>query len=131
RLWNHELPGLNNQFKSHEIITSSLGYCHQTDTRSGYSHQRRCGTMIIYPKGFEVHKQFIDKEGRFCGIIFSVSQFKKILLINIYAPLIEKEITEFWKKISQIIETNRSPDISVIIGGDFNAVNDLNMDRWN
>ena len=69
-----------------------------------------------------------DKEGRFLCI--KVEIYKKIFVIaNIYAPNNEKEHVDFFNGVYSILQEFNDEGHTCIIGGDFNFIQDLVMDR--
>ena len=91
------------------------------------------GCIILY-KQAKVHviKEIKDTDGRFCGIIFYINECP-ILVMNIYAPNEPKDNCKFFRKIRNYLQELQEEFIGldVIIGGDFNFVENEDLDRSN
>ena len=97
---------------------SSLFFSH------GTSNSR--GTCILFRKldHFQIKKQFHDTRGRF--IILDIVAFESVLtLINIYAPNSDDPL--FFENI--LIQLEQFDCQSIIWGGDFNCVLNVNSDK--
>jgi exonuclease III len=99
-----------------------------------YSHGTSSsgGVMTIMPKKLVeyIDKDLSDDEGRRLTIKMTINNVK-YAIINIYAPTQGhySEQVKFYKNLSSHIE--QLHDYYIIIGGDFNAVMNPKMDRYN
>ena len=95
---------------------------------SGNSTAAR-GTAILLNKTFEykIHNTIIDKNGRYTIIDIEITLIGRITISSIYAPneQIEIFIDEIFEKINTI------NNVFHIIGGDWNMIQDLNLDTYN
>lgn len=92
---------------------------------SAYSSSQR-GICILIRKNLNItiHKQLSDREGRWVAI--SIDLFgSRCSLINIYAPNIDSP--DFFADICNVVK--QMGNTYVIIGGDFNQVRDLALDK--
>ena len=93
----------------------------------GQSNAR--GTAILFNNNFEytILNEHKDEEGNF--LILEINIFKKydILLINLYGP--NNDNPNFFQSISDIISNFHGE--FVIMAGDFNLVQDTNLDYYN
>ena len=89
------------------------------------------GTAILLNKTFEykIHNTIIDKNGRYtCTIIdIEITLIGRITISSIYAPneQIEIFIDEIFEKLNTI------NNVFHIIGGDWNMIQDFNLDTYN
>ena len=87
------------------------------------------GVAILIKAGFDcsIHQQILDPMGRYI-IVKAVMQDKTYVLINIYAPNKDKDLTNFFKNLYAILQKeNLESEENIIIGGDFNCP--LNPER--
>ena len=68
-----------------------------------------------------IHK---DKEGRILSLNFSIEK-QNYQIINIYAPTRNSEKPKFYKTLKNYIDSKQN----LILGGDFNLVEDTLLDR--
>lgn len=88
------------------------------------------GVCIILRKtpDFKLLDSIKDIMGRF--LLVKVEIQKKVYVIcNIYAPNNEKDQVEFFKKVELTIQDNVENGEILIIGGDFNLIQNLDLDR--
>ena len=87
------------------------------------------GTAILLNKTFEykIHDTITDINGRYTIIDIEITLIGRITLGSIYAPndQIEAFIEELFDKINTI------NNVFHIIGGDWNMIQDFNMDTYN
>ena len=95
---------------------------------SGNSTTAR-GTAILFNKTFEykIHNTIIDKNGRYTILDIEIALIGRITIGSIYAPNenIEPFIDDLFEKINNI------NNVFHIIGGDWNMIQDFNMDTYN
>ena len=65
-----------------------------------------------------------DEEGRILSLDFSLEK-QNFEIINIYAPTKNSENSKFYKHLKKYINTKQN----IILGGDFNMVEDILLDR--
>uniref|UniRef100_A0A8C6SJ26 Endonuclease/exonuclease/phosphatase domain-containing protein n=1 Tax=Neogobius melanostomus TaxID=47308 RepID=A0A8C6SJ26_9GOBI len=68
----------------------------------------------------------IDKDGRYV-IISGLLEHKKVTLANIYAP--NSGQIKFLSNLAIVLAQNKHKNNPILIGGDFNLVNDAIFDR--
>ncbi len=110
--------------KLESYIQAEWGYKIYCASYSGNSR----GVAILFRNTFPytIHQSISDPEGRF--IILSVTiRGEKLILVNLYGPNEDKP--EFFKCVQSKIDSLSG--VSVIIGGDFNVVQDYNLDTMN
>ena len=94
----------------------------------GTSHSK--GTLILVKQGFDcvIRGTHRDDSGTFI-MLDALIQDVPFLLVNIYSPTKSAEQTQFFDKIADLIEEQMSQaEYKVIIGGDFNATFDPELD---
>ena len=100
----------------------------QWGNKCWYSHGTNLakGVAIVFVKSLEysVHNVIIDTNGRYL-LLYCTIEGKKILLSNVYAPNVDDEI--FFHSWS--VEVKRFTPEFYILGGDFNLVMDLEIDK--
>ena len=89
--------------------------------------------VMLFKKNsdFQVQNVSEDHEGRFL-LINGKSGDKDVTLCNIYAPSGPQHLKErrvFFEKLREVISAFKLEDSAVIMGGDFNCVTDINLDR--
>ena len=72
----------------------------------------------------ETHTMLKDEESRILSLNFSL-EWKNYQIINIYAPTKNSEKSKFYKHLKNYVNTKQN----LILGGDFNMVEDLLLDR--
>ena len=84
------------------------------------------GVAILIKKDFNINISTIlqNKEGRILSLNFSIEK-QNYQIINIYAPTRNSEKTKFYKTLKNYI----NPKQNQILGGDFNMVEDILLDR--
>uniref|UniRef100_H3A3P4 exodeoxyribonuclease III n=1 Tax=Latimeria chalumnae TaxID=7897 RepID=H3A3P4_LATCH len=94
-------------------------------TESSFSNKAR-GVAILIKKNipFKELKIIRGGEGRLIMILIEIKS-KKLLLVNIYAP-VEGDPQFFYRLNTKLQQFGNVP---IIIGGDFNEVLDLQLDR--
>ena len=87
------------------------------------------GTAILINNNFEhrIIDSLQDKDGNFVTLEINICNKYDFLLINLYGP--NRDCPEFFQSISNIIP-NYNGDF-VVIAGDFNLVQDPNLDYYN
>jgi exonuclease III len=94
----------------------------------GTTHSR--GVLILFNEHLDVkvEKTHIAEDGRRILVNLTIND-KPLTLVNIYAPTIHKVKEDFFKKTYHWIKRNAKYEI--IIGGDFNCVQDKHKDTQN
>lgn len=94
---------------------------------SSFSSNQR-GVAILFNNNFEfvIHKSNKDENGNLLGIDITI-EGTKTTLINLYGPNTDSPL--FFDKVSNILNTYENR--ATIIAGDFNLVQDFNMDTSN
>ena len=84
------------------------------------------GVAILIKKDLNVNFSTIrkDKEGRVLSLHFSIEK-QNYQIINIYAPARNSEKPKFYKTLKNYIDSKQN----LILGGDFNMVEDILLDR--
>ena len=80
---------------------------------------------------FEVHKISEDENGRFL-LVNGTKDDKNVTLCNIYAPSGPQNLKErklFFENLKDSISEFQSDNSKLILGGDFNCVTDVDLDR--
>ena len=86
----------------------------------------KCGVAILFSKNCNINilKSLTDNEGRMLGANIQKDN-TQVQLINIYSPNKPQERPQFFLNISKLFD----PKLNIILGGDFNMVQNINMDR--
>ena len=88
------------------------------------------GVAILFPKHLEytINNRYADQEGRFLLLDITVQE-EPMILCNIYAPTKDKqpEQIDFITFVENILQDYK--DNNIIIGGDFNAYLNPNLDK--
>ena len=94
----------------------------------GSKHSK--GTMLMFKNGLDLElvNQWVDRDGRYI-IVKTVIQGEPFTLINIYAPntMTEKQI--FFNKVKRLLETLDINNNNIIVGGDWNTIQDGSLDK--
>ena len=87
------------------------------------------GVAILFNNSFQfqLHEKITDTEGRFIIMCLTIND-RKITLMNVYGP--NQDDPVFFELLKRKLET-RNDDENIIIGGDFNVVQDYNLDTLN
>ena len=85
----------------------------------GSSHSRGVLILVREQLDFKLLSSKVDDQGRYI-LVHAMIQDTPFLLINIYAPNKCVEQSEFFKSISNEINTCVTLDCSIVLGGDFN-----------
>ena len=114
--------------ETHSVKHNEKVWNTQFSSKIWFSHgttQSR-GVAILFSKQLEytVHNVITDENGRYI-ILYCTILKKKILLCNLYAPNVDDPI--FFQSLFDDIK-RFSPD-HMVIGGDFNLVMDLDIDK--
>lgn len=90
------------------------------------SHGKKRGVAVLINRAlaFSTEKVVQDKLGRFVMVVGSVGELE-FSILNVYAP--NEHDPNFFKELANIITDNSRG--MLIVGGDFNAVQDGKMDR--
>ena len=88
---------------------------------------------ILFKKNFvfQVNKIYEDQKGRFL-LVNGTKDDKEVTFCNIYAPSGPQSLqdrTMFFGKLHEAISTFKPDNSAVILGGDFNCITDVNLDR--
>ena len=90
-----------------------------------------CGVAILFRKGVDcvIHSKILDPLGRYI-ILKAAIKDKIYILINIYAPNKDKDITRFFNNLLTTLQ-NESLDEeeNIIVGGDFNCPLNTLLDK--
>ena len=86
------------------------------------------GILVGPELSFETKEYNNIIDGRMQSLKICIKD-KDILLLNIYAPNIAKDNLSFLLKIEEFVTMNDSE--TMIVGGDFNTIIDINMDKKN
>ena len=94
---------------------------------SSYSGNSR-GTAILFNNTFQfiIHKEIYDSEGRFIILDVTINDVR-LTLVNLYGPNLDESVF-FTMVKTKLGEFNNS---KIIIGGDFNVVQDYALDTFN
>ena len=93
----------------------------------GSSHSRGVLILVRERLDFKLLSSKVDDQGRYI-LVHAMIQDTPFLLINIYAPNKCVEQSEFFKCISNEINTCVTLDCSIVLGGDFNVIFDPELD---
>ena len=102
--------------------------------RQDYSHESNHSKgvleLIRETLQFELKSVKKNTQGRFV-IVEALVQECPVLLINIYAPNKTNEATDFYENLrSTLLESDYDQDYKIVIGGDFNAPLNFQLDRY-
>ena len=87
----------------------------------GPNHSKGVLVSIRQTLQFELKSVKKETQGRFV-IVEALVQKYPVLLINIYAPNKINEATDFYENLrSTLLESDYDQDYKIVIGGDFNA----------
>jgi len=90
----------------------------------GSDHGRGVG-ILLHPKlDCEIVRFAHDWEGRSVVVDVDIDSYQ-FRLVNVYCPNVEKEREEFIEDLESVVNTPRK----VILGGDFNFVEDTKLDK--
>ena len=94
----------------------------------GSAHSRGVAILIRHTLDFKVISVKSDEEGRFILLEANI-QDCSFLLVNIYTPNITTQQSEFFHKISNMINSEEHfKQCKILLGGDFNLTRDLSLD---
>ena len=89
------------------------------------------GVAVLFKRGvdYKIHSKLLDPEGRYI-ILKAEIQEKPVVLINVYAPNKNTELTLFFTNLLNLLQ-NESLDSqeNIIIGGDWNCPLDPALDK--
>ena len=122
--------------ESHSTIKDENEWRHEWGGDIFYSHggHNSRGTMVLIKAGldFKLEQLKNDQEGRLIMIKCTI-QGTTFQLINIYAPNTPNARLNFFKNLNTEIVRSRNADTqysqNTIIGGDFNTIQDIKLDR--
>ena len=92
------------------------------------SNRGRGVAILFNPKSklnFQISKHTCDTEGRFLSVCVTIES-TSVQLVNIYAPNIPGERISFFNNIFKYTQLG----LPTLVGGDFNCVEDVNLDKW-
>lgn len=96
-----------------------------------HGSNRSCGVSILVEESleFDLQRKIADESGR-CIVLNATVQGSNYILGNIYAPNKVREQCSFFENLQEKLDSLIIDDenYKVIIGGDFNVVNDLELD---
>lgn len=96
-----------------------------------HGSNRSCGVSILVKESleFDLQRKIADESGR-CIVLNATVQGSNYILGNIYAPNKVREQCSFFENLQEKLDSLIIDDenYKVIIGGDFNVVNDLELD---
>ena len=96
----------------------------------GSNHSKGVFVLIRETLQFELKSVKKDTQGRFV-IVKGIVQECFVLLINIYAPNKTNEATDFYENLwSTLLESDYDQDYKIVIGGDFNAPLNFQLDSY-
>ena len=108
----------------------NIGHQHKIYFSHGTSNSR--GVCIIVPKKLVpyITKTSQDNEGRYIALQFHL-EGKNYTVLNVYAPTQEKTVEQlnYLKSIELLLE--EFSDSTLIIGGDFNIIQNPILDKYN
>ena len=90
-----------------------------------------CGVAILFRKGVDcvIHTKILDPLGRYI-ILKAAIKDKMYILINIYAPNKDKDITCFFNNLLITLQNeNLDEEENIIVGGDFNCPLNTPVDK--
>ena len=91
-------------------------------------HSRGVAILVRNTLDFTLKSVQSDEEGRFL-CLEAIIQDQLFLLINIYTPNTSTEQTSFFRKLSDLINSDELYEqCKIIIGGDFNVTLDPSKD---
>ena len=110
------------QKKHEKLISMQWG----SKVWNSYGTNLARGVSVLFKKGlnYEVHNVITDEEGHYI-LLYSTLNKRKVLIGNVYAPNTDDPV--FFRNLFKDIE--RFTPQYTIIGGDFNLVLDLNVDK--
>lgn len=112
-----------NESESHKLKQRWVG---QVFSSPGSGASRGTSILISKKIKFQLTELISDCDGRYI-IAAGLLEFKKIIIVNIYAPNYGQ--THFLSKLMILLA--KFKDDPIIIGGDFNSVSDPMLDRSN
>ena len=96
----------------------------------GSKHSKGVLMLIRETLQFELKSVKKDNQGRFV-IVEALVQECPVLLINIYAPYKTNEATDFYENLrSTLLESDYDQDYKIVMGGDFNAPLNPQLDSY-
>ena len=90
----------------------------------GTNRSKGVGIWVRPGLNFEMMSMERDSEGRLIYLVVKINN-KKLKLVNVYAPVIPRERKVFFKSLNRYLQGN----CPTILGGDFNCVIDVNIDK--
>ena len=90
-----------------------------------------CGVAIFFEKGVDcvTHNKILDPFGRYIILKTAINE-KIYILINVYAPNKDKDITLFFNNLLITIQNeNLDEKENIIMGGDFNCPLNTLLDK--
>ncbi|KAL9983067.1 hypothetical protein ACROYT_G005195 [Oculina patagonica] len=93
----------------------------------GSPHSRGVAILIRNTFDFELKSVKSDEEGRFL-LLEVIIQDVPFLLLNIYAPNTTTQQSQFFEKLSDLIEEDHFKECKILLGGDFNVTLNPSLD---
>ena len=96
----------------------------------GSNHSKGVFLLIRETLQFELKSVRKDSHGRFI-IVEALVQDSPVLLINVYAPNITNDATDFYENLkTTLLDSDYDQDYKIIMGGDFNVPLNLQLDSY-
>jgi exonuclease III len=103
-------------------FSKSMFFSHGTDNARGVAIVLRRGVDVV------VDRIWRDRDGR-CLMLDVHLKDLHVILVNIYSPNTVHEQLEFYQRLRLVLALFNTGRLPVVIGGDFNVVFDLVMDK--
>ena len=95
----------------------------------GTTNSRGCMVLLSSYLDYSINSTKVDSNGRFIIINVQING-RNYNLINVYLPNTETEQVKFFKDFSAVLKKeNIATDDNLIIGGDWNLVKDIVLDK--
>ena len=128
--WNADFIFLQ---ATHSTVENEMPWRHEWGaeiiTAHGTSDAR--GVAVLFTRGVDckVHSKFLDPQGRYI-ILKAEIRDKTFVLINVYAPNKNMELTHFFTNILTLLQKeNLDSETNIILGGDLNCPLDPALDK--
>ena len=130
RKWNADFIFLQ---ETHSTVENEMPWRHEWGaeivTAHGTSDAR--GVAVLFKRGvdYKVHSKFLDPQGRYI-ILKAEIRDKTFVMINVYAPNKNMELTHFFTNILTLLQKeNLDSETNIILGGDLNCPLDPALDK--